>query len=78
LLEVAGPLQEAGLVIEDGGDQPSLNSLPTSGRILQYFFGLIEVDSSFGVALIIDAGAGLPIESFQFGIKFFCVGWRVH
>lgn len=34
LLEVAGTLEQTGLVIEDGGDDPSLDSLAASCRIL--------------------------------------------
>jgi hypothetical protein len=70
LLEVAGALQQTGLVVQDGRNQPTLDGFSTTCRILQYFFSLVEVDGRLGVSLIVDADAGLPIEFLQFSVEF--------
>lgn len=64
MFEVAGSLEEAGLVVEYGGDEPPFDGLAASRSILQYLFCLVEVDCSFGVALVLDAEAGLSVEFF--------------
>jgi len=64
LFEVAGSLEEAGLVVEDGGDEPPFDGLAASRSILQYLFCLVEVDCSFRVAFILDAETGFSVEFF--------------